>query len=483
MNSAIIRNLAALSAGELASKGLGFLATLYLARMLAVGDFGILGFVWAVYAYFALPANVGLNVIGEREVARASIPLQQLSSGIFSLRLFFSVASFLLLLLFTFGLDWDEGFRLILLAQGLSLLLIPFQVQYVVRGSDDMGLLAASQVCQSVFFLLAVWMTVGGSDDLVFVPLALLLGTIVGMGPILVRYRKRGGSFKLSFPSVSLREILRPGLIIGASGLMIQIYYNLDFVMLGFLQGLEAVGLYTAAYKIVMLLLLIPGIILSSYFPSLAKTGPDRMTLSSYLSTMCLVGAPIGFAGLFFAPWLIEFLYGAVYVGASVPLQILLFNVSVVFLAMAFANPLLAWGKHRAYFWIVATGAGTNLLLNFLLIPPYGLVGAALATLVSEGVVALRAKQVLDRTVRFPSARLVIVPLSSACVSWFLTVLFAQSTEMVFPWPLLLFTAIYGLLVLGAKRWSKWGVKGSLEGRQVIRFGMEIGSPRVLSDS
>ncbi len=60
MNSAIIRNLVALSAGELAAKGLGFVAALYLARMLAPEDFGILGFVWAVYAYFALLASAGL---------------------------------------------------------------------------------------------------------------------------------------------------------------------------------------------------------------------------------------------------------------------------------------------------------------------------------------------------------------------------------------------------------------------------------------
>ncbi|MEX1276737.1 MAG: oligosaccharide flippase family protein, partial [Bacteroidota bacterium] len=232
MNSLIAKNIAMYTIVEFAAKGFGFLVTIHLANTLTPRDFGVLGFAWGVYSCFVLIAQAGLHSVAEREVARGAIPIPRLSGTIFSLRTLFSLFSFLILAMFAIGLGWGEDVRSILLLQGCSLLLVPFQVHYLLRGSGQVKPLVAGQICHSGCLCLLIWIVVDGPNDLAYVPLAFLLGTISGIIPLLARYRKLGGSFQpLDIHSLS-KTLLPPALIVGSSGLMIQVYYSLDTVML-----------------------------------------------------------------------------------------------------------------------------------------------------------------------------------------------------------------------------------------------------------
>ncbi|MBI3112278.1 MAG: flippase [Ignavibacteriales bacterium] len=449
MNSLIAKNIAMYTIVEFAAKGFGFLVAIHLANTLTTRDFGVLGFAWGVYSCFVLIAQAGLQSVGGREVARGAIPIPELTGNVFSLRALFSLVSFLLLALFASSLEWGPDIRTILLLQGCSLLLVPFQAHYLLRGSGQVKPLVASQICQSGCLYLVIWMVIDGPDDLVYVPLAFLLGTVSGIVPLLAGYRKIGGSFLPYDFYSSSKVLLPPALVVGASGLAVQIYYSLDAVMLAFLKGEEMTGIYTAAHKVMMVLLVVPGIILSSYFPSLAR---GKRSIAAYIETMVLVGIPFGFAGLLSAPWVIQFLYGARYAAATLPLHVLFLNVTVVFFAMAFANPVFASGDHRAYFRIVAWGACVNLILNFLLIPPFGLIGASAATLMAECVVVIVGKRMLDRMVRISVTGMVIIPLSSACIGLILASLVFRVTGTGGPWPLLVFVVSYVLMVVMMKR-------------------------------
>lgn len=451
MNSLIAKNIAMYTIVEFAAKGFGFLVTIHLANTLTPRDFGVLGFAWGVYSCLLLIAQAGLQSVGEREAARGVIPLPQLSGTLFSLRILFSVLSFLILALLAVGFEWGKDVQSILLLQGCSLLLVPFQVHYLLRGSGQVKPLVAGQICQSGCLCLVIWMVIDGPDDLVYVPLAFLLGTIAGIVPLLAGYRKIGGSFRRRDFHSSSKTLLPPALVVGASGLMIQVYYSLDTVMLVFLKGEEMAGIYTAAHKVMMVLLVVPGIILSSYFPSLAR---GKRSIAAYIETMIAVGIPFGFAGLLSAPWIIRFLYGARYAAAALPLQVLFLNVTVVFFAMAFANPVFASGDHRTYFRIVAWGAGMNLILNFLLIPPLGLIGASAATLMAECVVVMVGRRMLDRMVRISVTGMVMIPLSSASIGLVLASLVFRVTGTGGPWPLLVFVMSYVLTVAMMKRRS-----------------------------
>ena len=392
----VLSNFVALSFGEASAKLLGFLSTIYLARILGTDGYGQYAFVLAIYSYFGLLANPGFETVGTREVAKGQYSVELLFGSIFVLRVFLSAIAFILLLLFALLFRFENTTRVLLITQGLNLLLTPFLIQFVFRGLTEMKYVSLARILQSGVFLLFVLIFVQVKEALSYLPILFLLSTALSLGPLFFLYRKRFGSFSISTSSESRRYILRVSTMVGVSSFMVLIYYNLDSVMLGFLRSSQEVGLYAAAYKIILLLTTIPGIILASFFPFLSKNRDEEgygKMLQNYLNVMFIVGAPIGFIGYFAADWIIQTVFGNSFQPAALPLHILLFNVSLVFINMAYANPLLAWGEEKAYLKVVMGGAITNVISNLVLIPQYGMGGAAIATLASEAVVFLIARR------------------------------------------------------------------------------------------
>lgn len=178
----------------------------------------------------------------------------------------------------------------------------------------------------------------------------------------------------------------------GFSFAMTEIYHSFDHVMLGFLKGEEVVGWYSAAYRLMPIAALIPGLISYSIYPLLAgyfkgnRKNLDKI-VDGYLRVMFIFAIPLGVGGTLLAKNIIEFLYGSGYENSIIALKILSWDMTVSLLSFTYGHPLLAWDQQDRHIKVVGLGAFVNLLFNFLLIPKYGLVGAALATIIAEATV------------------------------------------------------------------------------------------------
>jgi PST family polysaccharide transporter len=174
------------------------------------------------------------------------------------------------------------------------------------------------------------------------------------------------------------------------TSLAITIYMRLDQVMLGEMRGDADVGLYAAALRISELWYIIPGAVVSSVAPSIAlakKTNSIHymQRLQELLNLMAVVGYVIALPITFLAGPIISLLYGSQFQGAAPALAIHIWAGIFVNLGGAHSLWLINEG-HTGYFSIsTAIGAIINVGLNFLLIPDYGAMGAAIATLVSYG--------------------------------------------------------------------------------------------------
>lgn len=446
----VLSNFVALSFGESSSKLLGFVSTIYLARILGTDGYGQYAFVLAIYSYFALLANPGFETVGTREVAKGKYSVELLFGSIFVLRVFFSAIAFILLLLFALLFRFENTTRVLLITQGLNLLLTPLLIQFVFRGLTEMKYVSLARILQSGLFLLFVIIFVQDKEALLYLPILFLVSTAVSLGPLFFLYRKRFGSFSLSTSDETRRYILRVSTMVGVSSFMVLIYYNLDSVMLGFLRSSHEVGLYAAAYKIVLLLTTVPGMILASFFPFLSKNrdeeGYEKM-LQKYLDVMFVVGVPVGFMGYYAADWVIQVVFGSPFQPAAMPLRILLFNVSLVFINMAYANPLLAWGEEKAYLKVVIGGAVTNVISNLVLIPPYGMAGAAISTLASEVVVFLIARREFHKRVGFRFDKKFLFILVIALVAFSCSFFIHDYLDSNVVISLVMFVVVYGVLL------------------------------------
>ncbi|HEX4899607.1 MAG TPA: flippase, partial [Pyrinomonadaceae bacterium] len=382
------RNIFRLSVGDFVAKSLNFLAFVYLARTLGVEGYGVLEFALAILTYFLLFADGGLELWATREVASGT-DLRSLAARIVPLRFVLALASFCGLIGFLLVLPNYPGLRTVMILFGLTLFTQAVNLKWVFMGREEMPRVAIGLIIAQVVFAVAILVLVRSPRTILWVPVLRLtsdLAMAVYFGRLFV---KLNGDLRLRFTLRKAGMALRSALPLGASHGLAFMSYNFDTILLGLLLTPAAVGLYSAAYKPVTVVLAMPTTYFIGLFPTLARTyTQDRDSFSAIanrsfgLAALCAV--PLGIGGLFLASPIINFLFGPAYTSAVPVLQILVWSAALVILRGTFRQSLN--GAGRAGLDLRCAGASVllNITLNLLLIPRYGIIGAAVATLVSE---------------------------------------------------------------------------------------------------
>jgi PST family polysaccharide transporter len=172
------------------------------------------------------------------------------------------------------------------------------------------------------------------------------------------------------------------------AGLSVVLYMKIDVVMLGKMSDDREVGLYSAASRLSEAFYFLPMIIVSSLNPLLLRaraSGAEqyRKSLLKLYVLMVRLSLAIALPLLILAPLLIETLYGIQYSESTAVLQVHVWAAVAVFLGVASSQYFTAEGKQKLSLYRTLLGLAVNIGMNFLLIPRYGALGAAVATLVS----------------------------------------------------------------------------------------------------
>jgi len=384
----ILKNFLSLSFAQIVTKALGLIVVAYLARVLGAEGFGKIGFAQAILAYFMLLANLGLSTFGTREVARNREEINRYVNNILTIRLIASIGAFALLAVFVYFIPKPAEIKKLILLFGLTIFTFAFTIDWVFQGIERMEFIAISQIARQLVYVGLIFGIIRSPQQLLKVPLIRVGTTVVGVVILFSIFVKKFSVVRPKFAFAFWKQILKQSLPMGFSAIMISIYYNFDRVMLGFMKGDEVVGWYNAAYNVILVIITLPSLIIHSFFPSLSQAYRDNKKMSNithrYLKIMFSIGIPFGFGGIVLASLIINLVYGQAYNNAILPFQILSWNIVAVFISIAFAHPLLAWNKQNTYMKIIAGGAITNLLFNFLLIPKFGIEGASIATVLAE---------------------------------------------------------------------------------------------------
>jgi O-antigen/teichoic acid export membrane protein len=143
---------------------------------------------------------------------------------------------------------------------------------------------------------------------------------------------------------------------------MIAIYYFADTIMLGFIKTKYEVGIYSAANKIFLLLIIPFSIIVSVFLPTIAKNIKlvDRSFLYYYIF-MIFIGVFLGIIVYLYASEIIVLIFGNSFLSSVLPLKILALNTILVGINMSIGEPLTVWGNQKQYLIAVSIGAFTIL--------------------------------------------------------------------------------------------------------------------------
>ncbi len=386
----IIKNFISLSGGELFSKGIAFVITIYLARVILPEGFGILGYTTAFVSYFLLFIDFGFDIISVKKIANDKSIISKYVNNIISFRMILALIIFTILSIVVFFLSETTVVKLALLLTGLNLFVQSISTEFVFQATEKIKFLSIKVVAKNIIILIFVFIFVKNvSDVLLVVGISVFANLIMNIW-LYLKYSKFFDKFYWSMDKRFLKTLFAESFPLLISSFMISVYYNLDMVMLGIIKTQAEVGIYNAAYKIFMIGLIPLAAILRIFLPSLSKTKEVKLlkkTLRNFGILMLGSGILISIFIFFISHYVIQIVFGPDYSNAIIPLMILSLNIVVISVNIYLGNPLTVWGKQKEYSIAITFGAIFNIILNLLLIPKYSYSGAALATLLSEVVV------------------------------------------------------------------------------------------------
>ena len=387
----VIDNTGWLFADKIIRMGMGLLVGVWIARYLGPASFGLLSFAGSFVTLFSAIALLGLESIIVRELVRTPAGQEYLLGSTFFLRLLAGALSLAAAMLTILIIRPREPATHLLVAlaggmlifQSLDVIDLWFQSEvksrYVVMAKNGAFLCGAA--------LKVVLILVKAS--LVAFAVANALEIAVGAMGLIVVYRTNGQRIsRWRIRADKVGRLLGESLPLVLSGIVFMIYLRVDQVMLGQMAGDKEVGVYAAAVRVAEIWYFIPMAVVSSVFPNIIKAresdeGEFFNRLQRLYNLMVFLGYAVAVPMTFCSGMIIKLLFGTEYAAAGPMLALLVWAGLFANLAVARNAYLFAMNWSRVLLGAVACGAIVNVLLNILLIPRYGGMGAVIASLVS----------------------------------------------------------------------------------------------------
>ena len=366
----------------------------YVSRVLGPENVGKVNYASSIVQYFAIFAALGTATYGMREAAKVrddAQKLNQLVKEVFVINLLSTLASYALFFMAVFLVPNFAGYRILLLVSCTSILFTTLGMDWVYNALEEYAYITVRSLCFLFVSLVLLFVFVRNRNDYIQYAAVTVISSVGSNVLNFIHLRKkisfRGGS------RMELKKHLKPVFILFATAVAISLYTILDTTMLGFISGDEETGYYSAAIKlnrIVISVITAVGFVLRPRLSNYAET--DKSAFDSLVRDTAniyqLLCIPAVSALLFLSGPVILLFCGREY-AAAVPVMRIITPV-ILFIAFGqfFSDQIFLPTRNDAFsFYPVLIAAVLNVCMNAVLIPRYGAMGAALATVISEAVV------------------------------------------------------------------------------------------------
>lgn len=389
MSIKIIKNISALALGELVTRILGLVLVIYLARYLGETGFGRYSFAFAFTSLFLVVTDLGMNTIIIRDIAREKTLAGRYVGNILVLRGFLSLISFFLIAVVINLMGYPGETRLAVYIVGIYTIMTSFSqlTRSVFRAFEKMEYEALLNIMERLIFVsLGILVLVLGYGLIEVVSVFL----IAGAANVLLSFHLTKRKFavpKLEVDWELWKYLIGEGLPFGIAFIFINVYIKVDTVILSSMKGDAVVGWYNAAYQIPLAISLISYSMMESIFPMFSRLGNLREELTLAYEKMfrflSMLIIPMAAGITLLSDKIIFILYGKGYENSITILQILIWLTVFEFLGYLLYITLSSINKQRVNILTTGTCAALNITLNLLLIPPFSLIGAGIAKIIT----------------------------------------------------------------------------------------------------
>ncbi|MDD5505830.1 MAG: flippase [Candidatus Omnitrophica bacterium] len=388
----VAQNSGVIIAGYFAESILNFILFVTLARYFGSDGFGKISFLSVFFFFISSTDNLLIRPILVREMARDKNNSPFIIGNGLIIRLLFAFIA----VIFLWIAVWAAGspVDVVPLAYFISLSLI---VSSLASSYETIFEVNLRMWYFKLINLLALSSTLGGLFILIYLKAGLLhfcgLYLVLSLGALISIRHYAGKLIRPEFKIYFLlwRKIFRESWPLFLTSVFIFIYHRIDQVMLLRIRGAEEVGAYAAAVKLAEILNIIPIALKVSILPlmsvcfSACRERFVRVYRLSFKYLLCFIIPVAVWCGIFSGK-IIALIYGAKFASSSAALSILIWAEVFVFVGVINNAILIATNKQVLDPLFTGASAAVNIILNLLLIPRYGFVGAAASSLISCAV-------------------------------------------------------------------------------------------------
>lgn len=357
------RNILSLSTAELVSRFLGFLAVAYLARKLGPSSMGVLAVGMAILTYATIFGDAGLPLLGTRQVASQTTIPRSFAKKILTSRMMLSIAVVIISGTVIHLLVQDSTTRKVATVYLVSLLPSALLLDWLFQGLGRMVTLSFGKIVAMAVYLTWIVGLVSTQAHLILVPVGWIAGIGAHAATLAWAYRKLPGDLHALDPDARGRkQLIRTGIPLGLAGLVAQVVIQFPFLYLGFNVSREDAGLYSVAYRGIVLMLILDRVFYTLFFPSIRKSFARGLKnlQQRFERTLKLVvtgGFYLGVLAILGADAVFPFVFGTEFTESTLIFQLLVPYFVLTLMNSVFTFTLIASENEVSYTRSLAAGA------------------------------------------------------------------------------------------------------------------------------
>ena len=364
---------------------------MYSVRYLGVEGFGILSLALAFTSIFSIFMDMGLSTLATREIARDKSLLKDYVSNIFIIKIALIILTIILIIMIVNLIGYNQQTKIVIYIITLYTIFSVFsQFFYAIfQAYEKMEYQAVGTLISIFLLLMGILIAIYFNADVISFSFAYVISGASLLGFGLFIFFKKFSFPKIEFNMSEWLNLINESWPFAITNISTSIYLWIDTILLSLIQGEEAVGLYNASYKLVLVLIFIPVIFNYALFPIMSQyyvTSKESLniTFEKLFKTMLFFAIPIGFGTVLVANKVILLIYGLEFTGATIALQILIWSIVLNFARSPFNRLLESSNKQLVVTKIFVSGTIFNVILNLILIPAYGYIGAGIVTVLTD---------------------------------------------------------------------------------------------------
>lgn len=383
------KNLIWLFLDKVIRLGFGLIVGVLVARYLEPELFGKWNYAIAFVSLVSALATLGLDQIVVKHLLKKDQEESVLLGTAFFLRLIGSFFSTLIIIVYFFFFKNDDVLLLVAILTAINLWFQAFDVidlknQSVLQSRKTVIVKNTAFIIISISRLIFVYLKFSLVSFVILGVTEFILGAIG-----LIAYYGFENLQKWKFNFEYARILLNEAWPLILSGILIMLYMRVDQIMIGEILGNKEVGLYSVSTRFTELWYFIPSIFATSFFPKLVEKFYTDIKIYNelclkLLKLLFVISFSISIFFAFSSEIIINFLYGSEYKLSVFALQISIWTGVFVFWGVAAGNMLVIENLNKHNLIKSIQGLILNVILNLVLIPKYGINGAAIATLISQ---------------------------------------------------------------------------------------------------